>query len=64
MPSKDSKAEANYQEHPSGNEQCSACTMRQPPASCTAVAGHIVSRGWCTYFARKASRAPFSAARS
>lgn len=45
-----SKAEAKYQDHPQGSEQCGKCHHFAPPGSCKVVEGAISPNGWCTHF--------------
>ena len=46
---KASKATADYQNEPKGNEKCSNCNMWRPPNGCTAVKGKIAPDGWCKW---------------
>ena len=45
-----SKAKAEYQDEPNGEEHCYLCTMFREPDRCTYVRGEISPRGWCRYF--------------
>jgi outer membrane biogenesis lipoprotein LolB len=45
-----SKTDAEYQDSPKNDQQCSDCTKFQPLASCSVVAGDISPRGWCKLF--------------
>jgi hypothetical protein len=45
-----SKADAEYQDSPKNDQQCSICTKFQPLASCSVVAGDISPRGWCKLY--------------
>ena len=53
------KANAKYQDHPKGAQQCGKCNYFLPAASATAlgqcklVAGPISPNGWCQLFAPK-----------
>jgi hypothetical protein len=49
-----SKAEAGYQDRPSGANSCAVCTMFRPPHSCSSVSGTVSPTGWCRYFEAKA----------
>jgi hypothetical protein len=49
---KSSKVEAEYQSHPNHGECCKHCTMWRPPNKCSAVAGVISPKGWCSYYKR------------
>lgn len=53
MTDKATKAEAQYRDYPNGIQFCGACSMFVQPVDCTAVEGHISSRGWCKFFKRK-----------
>jgi hypothetical protein len=45
-----SKPEAEYQESPKNNQQCSECTKFQPPKGCSVVAGDVSPKGWCKLY--------------
>jgi hypothetical protein len=45
-----SKPEAEYQDAPKHDQQCSECTKFQPPKACSVVAGDISPRGWCKLY--------------
>ena len=45
-----SKPEAEYQDSPKNNQQCSECTKFQPPKGCSVVAGDISPRAWCKLY--------------
>lgn len=45
-----SKPEAEYQDSPKNDQQCSECTKFQPPKGCAVVAGDISPRGWCKLY--------------
>ncbi len=46
---------AEYQETPKGDQECSNCSLFQPPNSCTLVDGNISPTGWCKFWVKKAS---------
>lgn len=48
-----SQANAKYQEHPNGNQECDGCIQFQPPNSCKIVDGTINPKGWCQFFGAK-----------
>lgn len=45
-----SKPEAEYQDAPKNNQQCSECTKFQPPKGCSVVSGDISPKGWCKLY--------------
>ena len=45
-----SKPEAEYQDTPKNDQQCSECTKFQPPKGCSVVAGDISPKGWCKLY--------------
>lgn len=45
-----SKPEADYQDSPKNDQQCSECTKFQPPKGCSVVAGDISPKGWCKLY--------------
>jgi hypothetical protein len=45
-----SKPEAEYQDTPNNNQQCSECTKFQPPKGCSVVSGEISPKGWCKLY--------------
>jgi len=45
-----SKAAAQYQDHPKGNDACGACPYFVFPKSCAVVEGDIAPNGWCRMF--------------
>jgi hypothetical protein len=49
-PEKLSKPEAEYQDSPKDDQQCSECTKFQPPKGCSVVAGDISPKGWCKLY--------------
>jgi hypothetical protein len=44
------KAEAEYQEHPSGLERCGTCKHFIPVTGCEIVAAPVQANGWCKYY--------------
>jgi hypothetical protein len=48
-----SQANAKYQEHPNGTQECDGCIQFQPPSSCKIVDGTINPKGWCQFFGAK-----------
>jgi hypothetical protein len=48
-----SKAEANYQDHPNGQQRCEICLQFRPPGTCQIVTGVISPTGWCQFFAAR-----------
>jgi hypothetical protein len=45
-----SKPEAEYQDKPKNDQQCSECTKFQPPKGCSVVSGDISAKGWCKLY--------------
>ena len=45
-----SKPEAEYQDTPKNDQQCSECTKFQPPKGCSVVSGDISAKGWCKLY--------------
>ncbi len=45
--------EAQYQNHPKGQQRCEICLNFQPPNKCRIVQGPINPKGWCQYFAAR-----------
>jgi hypothetical protein len=45
-----SKPEAEYQDTPKNDKQCSECTRFQPPKGCSVVDGDISPKGWCKLY--------------
>ncbi len=43
-----------YQATPKGDQQCSNCSLFQPPSACTLVDGTISPSGWCKFWVKKA----------
>ncbi len=43
-----------YQTTPKGDQQCSNCSLFQPPSACTLVDGTISPSGWCKFWVKKA----------
>ena len=50
MKQKKDDPEIQYQYRPHGDQRCGVCSMFRPPNQCSAVAGPIVSHGWCKIF--------------
>ena len=48
-----SRAVANYQNTPKGDQRCDRCINFQPPNACKFVQGDISRSGWCQLFAPK-----------
>ena len=48
-----SKAVAQYQNRPNGQQRCEICVNFQPPNQCRFVAGDISTQGWCQFFAAR-----------
>lgn len=48
-----SQANAKYQEHPNGTQECDGCIQFQAPSSCKIVDGTINPKGWCQFFGAK-----------
>jgi hypothetical protein len=48
-----SQANAKYQDHPNGNQQCDGCIQFQAPNACKIVEGPINPKGWCQFFGAK-----------
>lgn len=47
------QADAKYQDHPNGNQQCDGCIQFQAPNACKIVDGNIDPKGWCQFFGAK-----------
>ena len=47
------RATANYQDTPKGDQRCAGCANFQPPNACKFVEGHISPNGWCQLFVKK-----------
>ncbi len=47
------KAQADYQDKPSGNQQCSGCVNFNPPKGCKILEGDISPQGWCKFWKAK-----------
>jgi hypothetical protein len=43
-----------YQVTPKGDQQCSNCSLFQPPSACTLIDGTISPSGWCKFWVKKA----------
>ena len=48
--SKESQAEALYQDRPKNGFSCAACALFRPPAACAVVKGAVSPNGWCRFF--------------
>jgi hypothetical protein len=48
-----SQANAKYQEHPNGTQECDGCIQFQAPNACKIVEGPINPKGWCQFFGAK-----------
>ena len=48
-----SQANAKYQDHPNGNQECDGCIQFQAPNACKIVDGTINPKGWCQFFGAK-----------
>ena len=48
-----SQANAKYQDHPNGNQQCDGCIQFAAPNVCKIVEGSIDPKGWCQFFGAK-----------
>ena len=48
-----SRATANYQNTPKGDQRCDRCLNFQPPNACKFVEGEISPSGWCQLFVKK-----------
>lgn len=48
-----SQANAKYQDHPNGNNECDGCVQFQAPNACKIVEGPINPKGWCQFFGAK-----------
>jgi len=46
-----SKADAQYQDHPSGLERCGVCKHFIPNSGCEIVAAPVAPNGWCKLYA-------------
>jgi hypothetical protein len=46
---------ADYQDTPKGDQQCSNCSLFQPPKACQLIDGDIGATGWCKYWVKKPS---------
>jgi hypothetical protein len=47
------KADAQYQYQPKGQQRCAICLQFMPPGQCRIVAGPISPNGWCQFFAAR-----------
>ena len=50
---KETKAQAQYQDKPSNGQMCAACAFFVTPASCQKVEGTVQPGGWCKNFQQK-----------
>jgi hypothetical protein len=48
-----SRATANYQDTPKGDQRCESCANFQPPNACKFVEGYVSPNGWCQLFVKK-----------
>ena len=48
-----SKQDAQYQDHPNGQQSCSLCANFQAPSGCVVVSGTVAPNGWCKLFKAK-----------
>ena len=48
-----SRATANYQNTPKGDQRCDGYMLFQPPNACKVVQGEISPSGWCQLFVKK-----------
>jgi hypothetical protein len=48
-----SQANAKYQDHPNGTQECDGCIQFQPPNACKIVESPINPKGWCQFFGAK-----------
>jgi hypothetical protein len=48
-----SQANAKYQDHPNGTQECDGCIQFQAPNACKIVEGPINPKGWCQFFGAK-----------
>lgn len=48
-----SKVEAQYRDHPNGQQRCGICLQFRPPGTCEIVAGTVSPGGWCQFFAAR-----------
>ncbi len=46
---------AKYQDQPKNGQQCSTCTLFEPPSSCKIVVSPISPKGWCQFYAVKST---------
>lgn len=53
-----SKAQAQYQDQPKGDQQCGNCMHFIAPDSCMVVEGNVSADGWCKLWIRKPAEAP------
>jgi hypothetical protein len=48
-----SQANAKYQDHPNGKQECDGCVQFHAPNACKLVEGTINPKGWCQFFGAK-----------
>jgi hypothetical protein len=48
-----SQANAKYQDHPNGTQECDGCIQFQAPNACKIVESPINPKGWCQFFGAK-----------
>jgi hypothetical protein len=48
-----SQANAKYQDHPNGAQECDGCIQFQAPNACKIIDGTINPKGWCQFFGAK-----------
>lgn len=48
-----SKEDAQYQDHPNGQQSCSHCANFEAPSGCVLVTGTVAADGWCKLFKAK-----------
>jgi hypothetical protein len=42
-----------YQDSPKDDQQCSNCSLFQPPNACTLIDGEVSPAGWCKFWVKK-----------
>jgi hypothetical protein len=52
-PAKMAPAAATYQGTPKGDQNCSNCSLFQPPKACQLIEGDVSANGWCKYWVKK-----------
>ena len=48
-----SKADAHYQDMPSGQQRCAGCVHFESPNACSVVEGTVSPNGWCQRYSAK-----------